>query len=75
MNSRYIPYIVLVVDEFADLIMTAGKRFRTPNCQAQLANGRNSLICQKDKRHYGDDSNFPREQHFRVISKLVILEF
>ena len=25
-NHRYLPYIVLVIDEFADLIMTAGKK-------------------------------------------------
>ncbi len=37
-GHRYMPYIVLVVDEFADLIMTGRKRSRTPNCQiSQLA--------------------------------------
>lgn len=28
-GHQFLPYIVLVVDEFADLIMTAGKRGRT----------------------------------------------
>lgn len=29
-GHRYLPYIVVVVDEFADLIMTAGKEVETP---------------------------------------------
>ena len=29
-DHRYLPYIVLVIDEFADLIMTAGKEVETP---------------------------------------------
>ncbi|MDA0720008.1 MAG: DNA translocase FtsK 4TM domain-containing protein, partial [Bacteroidetes bacterium] len=29
-GHRYLPYIVLVIDEFADLIMTAGKEVETP---------------------------------------------
>ncbi len=34
----YMPYIVLVIDEFADLIMTAGKEIEKPICRlAQLA--------------------------------------
>jgi S-DNA-T family DNA segregation ATPase FtsK/SpoIIIE len=34
----FMPYIVLVIDEFADLIMTAGKEIETPICRlAQLA--------------------------------------
>lgn len=37
-NHRYLPYIVLVIDEFADLIMTAGKEVEAPICRlAQLA--------------------------------------
>ena len=37
-GHRYLPYIVLVVDEFADLIMTAGKEVEMPICRlAQLA--------------------------------------
>ena len=30
MDIRFLPYIVLVIDEFADLIMTAGKEVETP---------------------------------------------
>jgi len=29
-GHRYLPYIVVIVDEFADLIMTAGKEIETP---------------------------------------------
>ncbi len=29
-GHRYMPYIVIIVDEFADLIMTAGKEIETP---------------------------------------------
>jgi S-DNA-T family DNA segregation ATPase FtsK/SpoIIIE len=37
-GHRYLPYIVLVVDEFADLMMTAGKEVETPIARlAQLA--------------------------------------
>jgi S-DNA-T family DNA segregation ATPase FtsK/SpoIIIE len=37
-GHRYLPYIVLVIDEFADLIMTAGKEVETPIARlAQLA--------------------------------------
>ena len=37
-GHRYLPYIVLVIDEFADLIMTAGKEIEQPICRlAQLA--------------------------------------
>ena len=37
-GHRYLPYIVLIIDEFADLIMTAGKEVELPICRlAQLA--------------------------------------
>lgn len=37
-GHRYLPYIVIVVDEFADLIMTAGKQVETPIARiAQMA--------------------------------------
>lgn len=32
-GHRFMPYIVLVVDEFADLIMTAGKEIENPICR------------------------------------------
>jgi S-DNA-T family DNA segregation ATPase FtsK/SpoIIIE len=37
-GHRYLPYIVIIVDEFADLIMTAGKQVETPIARiAQMA--------------------------------------
>ena len=37
-GHRYLPYIVLVIDELADLMMTAGKEVETPIARlAQLA--------------------------------------
>lgn len=37
-GHKYLPYIVVIVDEFADLIMTAGKEVETPIARiAQLA--------------------------------------
>jgi len=37
-GHRYLPYIVVIVDEFADLIMTAGREIETPLARlAQLA--------------------------------------
>jgi S-DNA-T family DNA segregation ATPase FtsK/SpoIIIE len=32
-GHRYMPYIVVIVDEFADLIMTAGKEVEAPICR------------------------------------------
>ena len=29
-GHRYLPYIVVIIDEFADLILTAGKEIETP---------------------------------------------
>ena len=59
-GHRYMPYIVLVVDEFADLIMTAGKEVELPIARlAQLAERWNSLDLATQrpsvKRHYRDD--------------------
>ncbi|STC98855.1 DNA translocase FtsK 4TM domain-containing protein [Chryseobacterium carnipullorum] len=62
-GHRFLPYIVLVVDEFADLIMTAGKEVELPIARlAQLARaGRNppdccyaETFCQ---RNYRDDQS------------------
>lgn len=37
-GHRYMPYIVIIVDEFADMIMTAGREIETPLARlAQLA--------------------------------------
>ena len=37
-GHKYLPYIILIIDEFADLIMTAGREIETPIARlAQLA--------------------------------------
>ena len=37
-GHRFMPYIVIIIDEFGDLIMTAGKEVELPICRiAQLA--------------------------------------
>ena len=37
-GHRFLPYIVIIIDEFGDLIMTAGKEVELPICRiAQLA--------------------------------------
>ena len=68
------PYIVLVVDEFADLIMTAGKEVELPIARlAQLARAVGIRDCSNTKtickRHYRMiKTNFPTRAAFRVIS-------
>ncbi len=66
-GHRFLPYIVLVIDEFADLIMTAGKEVETPIARlAQLARaiGIHLISCYAatfGKRNYGyNQSKFPR---------------
>ncbi len=62
-GHKFLPYIVLVVDEFADLIMTAGKEVETPIATISTAGARNrnpldncytASIC---KRDYRDDKS------------------
>ena len=60
-GHRFLPYIVLVVDEFADLIITAGREVETPITRlAQLAraigissyNSNTKTICKYHYWHY-----------------------
>ncbi|MEQ8323829.1 MAG: DNA translocase FtsK 4TM domain-containing protein [Vicingaceae bacterium] len=74
-GHRYLPYIVLVVDEFADLIMTAGKEVETPIARlAQLARaiGIHLIIAtQRPSTNIITGSikaNFPARIAFRVTS-------
>ena len=74
-GHRYLPYIVLVVDEFADLIMTAGKEVETPIARlAQLARaiGIHLIIAtQRPSTNIITGSikaNFPARVAFRVTS-------
>ncbi len=66
-GHQYLPYIILVIDEFADLIMTAGKEVETPIARlAQLARaiGIHLIIATQSK------ANFPARIAFRVASKI-----
>src|SRR4030095_3679138 len=76
-GHRFLPYIVLVVDEFADLIMTAGKEIETPIARlAQLARAIGiHLIIAKQRPSVNIipgtiKANFPARIAFRVTSKI-----
>ena len=74
-GHKYLPYIILVIDEFADLIMTAGKEIETPIARlAQLARAIGIHLIVATQRPSVNvitgiiKANFPARVAFRVTS-------
>ena len=75
--AKYMPYIVLIVDEFADLIMTAGKEVEMPIARlAQLARAIGIHLILATQRPSVNiitgtiKANFPARISFKVTSKI-----
>jgi len=76
-GHRFLPYIIVVIDEFADLIMTAGKEIEAPLTRlAQLARAIGIHLVIATQRPSVNiitgtiKANFPARIAFRVISKI-----
>lgn len=76
-GHHFLPYIVLVIDEFADLIMTAGKEVEHPICRlAQLARAVGIHLIIATQRPTTNiitgtiKTNFPARIAFRVTSAI-----
>lgn len=76
-GHRFLPYIVLIIDEFADLIMTAGKEIEGPIQRlAQLARAIGIHLIIATQRPSANiitgiiKTNFPARLAFRVSSSI-----
>lgn len=76
-GHRFLPYIVLVIDEFADLIMTAGKEVEIPIARlAQLARAIGIHLIIATQRPSVNiitgmiKANFPARIAFKVMAKV-----
>ncbi|OJV54400.1 MAG: hypothetical protein BGO31_09545 [Bacteroidetes bacterium 43-16] len=76
-GHKFLPFIVLVIDEFADLIMTAGKEVEMPIARlAQLARAIGIHLIVATQRPSVNvitgiiKANFPARMAFRVSSKI-----
>jgi len=76
-GHRYMPYIVVIIDEFADLLMTAGREIEDPIARlAQLARAIGIHLVIATQRPTTNiitgliKANFPARVAFRVISNI-----
>lgn len=76
-GHRYLPYIILIIDEFADLIMTAGREIEPPIGRlAQLARAVGIHLIISTQRPSTNiitgfiKANFPTRIAFRVFSSI-----